>query len=118
MLGACIWGMKQTPGRRERNQEIAFRGAPQMAGERRELHEDQARVAWSWEAKARSGDGAKLEPSMTSVPSRLWFPVLTSTTVHPATHSQDTVPIQAVHCLTLARPCRMLYGPRDEVVEA
>ena len=35
-------------------------------------------------------------PSVTSVPSRLWFPVLTSTTDHPATRSQDTVPIQAV----------------------
>lgn len=123
MLGACVWGMKQTY-QEERTRRLPLEEPPRMAGQRRELQRvagdrEQAQRSGCWvvglqaeqkplERKPRLGfhragrpkPGQGMQPgqspSVTSVPSRLWFPVLTSTTVHPATRSQDTVPIQAV----------------------
>ena len=111
-----------TPGGERETRRSPLEEPPRMAGERRELHEDQAGVPWSWEAKARSGDGAKVEPLCDLSLFKAVVPCF-DLNRYPPSHTlpghcpHPGCPAPAfLHCLTLARPCRMLYGPGGEVL--
>ena len=92
-----------------------------MAGERRELHEDQARVPWSWEAKARSGDGAQIEPLCDLSPFKAVVPCFDLSRCPPSHTLPGHCPHPGcpapafLHCLDRARPvgCSMDLGMRS-----
>lgn len=144
MLGACIWGMKETYQEGE-NQEIAFRGAPRMAGQRRELQRvaggqragpkevdavrgsRQSKNPWRGspgcvpELAGQPGQGcsqgrAPLRPQSLAV-----VPCFDSTTVHPATRPRTLSPSRlSCSCISPlpdsgSALCRMLYGPGDVI---